>query len=132
MSTATPNQKRATILAACAALLLSLVLAGTWMSASAQAHTEVAKVKPSGSAKTSIRTVSVSFTGLIRSGSIRVVGPGGKVYSAGRGGRDPRNVNRLVVPLKRSLKAGTYKAKWKAVAADGHEQSGSFSFRLRR
>ena len=132
MNNSIPKQKRPALLAACAALLLSLAMAGAWNTGTAQAHTEVAKVKPSGSAKTSIRTVSVTFTGLIRSGSIRVIGPGGKVYSAGRGGRDPRNVNRLVVPLKRSLKAGTYKAKWKAVAADGHEQSGSFGFRLRR
>ena len=54
------------------------------------------------------------------------------VVSVGKGGRDPRNINRLLVPLKGSLKAGSYKASWTIVAADGHARQGSFSFRLKR
>jgi methionine-rich copper-binding protein CopC len=61
-----------------------------------------------------------------------VTGPGRKVYSIGKGGRDPRNISRLIVELKSSKPAGRYKAKWTLVAADGHDQKGSFRFRLRK
>lgn len=132
MSNTRQIHSRPAVLVVGIALMLGLFLAGSWAAGNAKAHTQVAKVKPSGSAKTSIRTVVVTFTGVIRGGSIRVTGPRGRVVSSGRGGRDPRDVTRLVVPLKRGLKAGRYKASWKIVAADGHRQSGSFSFRLRR
>ena len=100
----------------------------------ALAHTKVVSTSPKrgGKAKTSARSVKVTFNQQIRGGSIRVTGPGGKVASAGKGGRDPRNVKRLVVSLKSGLKAGRYKASWTMKAADGHTQKGSFSFRLRR
>ena len=50
--------------------------------------------------------------------------------SKGSGGRDPRNIARLKASMKSGLKAGRYTARWTIKAADGHEQSGSFSFRL--
>ena len=52
--------------------------------------------------------------------------------SVGKGARDPRNVKRLAVGLKSSLKAGAYKTSWTIVAADGHTQKGSFRFTLKR
>ena len=79
---------------------------------------------------TRIRTVTVTFTGPIQRGTLRVTGPGKVVVSVGSGGRDPRKVTRLRVGLKRSLKAGRYKARWNMVAADGHHQHGSFRFRI--
>jgi methionine-rich copper-binding protein CopC len=97
----------------------------------AEAHTTVSKVRPSGSAPSSIRSVSVSFTGVIRGGSIRVFSSSGRIASKGSGGRDPRDATRLMVPLKKGLARGGYAARWKIVAADGHTQSGSFRFRLR-
>jgi methionine-rich copper-binding protein CopC len=101
--------------------------------ATAFAHTEVKSTYPAKgkSASTRIGSVSVTFTGTIRSGSIKVTGPGGRTYSSGAGGRDPRNVTRLKVPLKASKPAGAYKASWTMKAADGHTQSGSFGFRLK-
>jgi methionine-rich copper-binding protein CopC len=112
-------------------LASALVLGGATI---ASAHTEVRSTIPAigTTAKTSISKVTVTFTGSIRSGTLRVAGPGGKVVSAGRGGRDPRNVNRLLVGLKGSLKPGSYKASWTTVAADGHKQQGSFQFKLKR
>jgi methionine-rich copper-binding protein CopC len=97
-------------------------------------HAEVKSTSPASgaTAKTTIKSVTVTFTGQIQSGTLRVTGPGGKVVSVGTGGRDPRNVKRLLVGLKRSLKAGSYKASWKVAAADGHSQHGSFRFTLRR
>lgn len=117
---------------ALAAVVLSAPLAlGT---AAASAHTEVARTSPGTgkTASTSTRTVLVTFTGQIRRGTLRVVGPDRKVVSVGAGGVDPRNVQRLRVGLKRGLKAGRYSASWTIVAADGHAQKGAFSFRLKR
>ena len=73
--------------------------------------------------------MSVTFNQTIRSGSIKVTGPGGTASSSS-GGRDPRNIKRLRAPLKRGLRAGSYKASWTIKAVDGHTQRGSWTFRL--
>ena len=113
--------------------LLVTLAAAVLGTAVALAHTDVRSRSPSkgGSASTSIGSVSVTFERQIRRGSLRVVGPGGRVASSGSGGRDPRNVARVVVGLKGSLRAGGYRARYSIVAADGHKQRGSWRFRLR-
>lgn len=112
-------------------LAAMLVLGGATI---ASAHTEVKSTSPAAgaTAKTSIARVTVTFTGSLQRGTLRVVGPGGKVASIGNGGRDPRNTSRLLVGLKRSLKPGSYTAKWRVLVADGHTQKGSFRFKLKR
>jgi methionine-rich copper-binding protein CopC len=104
------------------------------MAATASAHVEVKSTSPKrgGSASTSLGTVTVTFTGPLRRGTVRVTGPGGRVVSNGSGGRDPRSISRLRVGLRGGKSAGRYRVRWTIVAADGHEQSGSFRFRLRR
>ncbi len=100
----------------------------------AVAHTEVTSTRPAngGSAKTSLRSVTVTFGGTLRRGTLKVYTASGRKVSIGKGGRDPRNVRRLRTSLASGLGAGRYVARWSAVAADGHGQSGSFGFRLRR
>lgn len=120
--------RRATVTAlACAA-----ALSGAAAAAMAHSEVEVTSPRAGGTASTQITKVTVTFSGPMRSGTIRVTGPGGAVVSRGRGGRDPRNVTRLTVPLRAVLKPGAYTARWTALAADGHRQRGSFRFRLRR
>ena len=75
--------------------------------------------------------MTATFSQAVRSGTLHVTGPRGGTASKGSGGRDPRKLTRIKVRLKRSLAAGRYRAHWSIRAADGHEQSGSFSFRLR-
>jgi copper resistance protein C len=101
--------------------------------APAPAHVRVESTRPAsgGTASTSIGSVTVTFTGAIRRGTLRVVRRGGRVVSIGRGGRDPRNISRLRVSLKSGLRAGRYRARWTCVAADGHRSDGFFRFRLR-
>ena len=123
------SSRRTRWVAAVAVALAALFAVGA--GGQAEAHTSVDKVKPSGSAPSSIRSVTVTFTGVIRRGSIKVFSSRGRVVSKGRGGRDPRNATRLTVPLKKGLSRGRYIARWRIVAADGHSQSGSFRFRLR-
>jgi methionine-rich copper-binding protein CopC len=114
------------------AVLASALVLGAATAASA--HTEVKSTSPAGGAtvKSTLTKVTVTFTGELKRGTLRVTGPGGKVVSAGDGGRDPRNTSRLIVGLKRSLKPGSYTASWTVVAADGHKQKGSFHFKLRK
>ena len=97
------------------------------------AHTELKSTSPArgGSAGTGIRSVTATFSQAIRSGTLKVKRKGGSKVSLGSGGRDPRKISRLKASLKSGLKSGRYKARWSIDAADGHEQSGSFSFRLR-
>ncbi len=101
--------------------------------ATAFAHETVVSTSP-GKGKTASKrtsTVTVTFSGQFRKGTLKVTGPGNKTVSSGTGGRDPRNVKRLRVPLKSGLKAGSYKATWTIVASDGDNQHGSFTFKLK-
>jgi methionine-rich copper-binding protein CopC len=75
--------------------------------------------------------VTATFSQAIRSGTLKVKRKGGSKVSLGSGGRDPRRISRVKASLKSGLSAGRYRARWSIKAADGHEQSGSFSFRLR-
>ena len=116
------------------ATFAAVFTAAALTSAVAIAHVDVEKTTPKrgGSAKTSLSSVTVTFSGPIRRGTLRVTGPGGKVVSIGKGGRDPRKITRLITELKSSKAAGRYRAKWTIVAADGHDEHGSFKFRLRK
>jgi|tagenome__1003787_1003787.scaffolds.fasta_scaffold18492928_2 methionine-rich copper-binding protein CopC len=115
------------------AALTIAAIASALAAAAAFAHTDVKSTYPAKgkSASTRIGSVSVTFTGTIRSGTIKVTGPGGKTYTSSSGGRDPRSVKRLKAPLKSSKPAGNYKASWTMKAVDGHTQRGSFTFRLK-
>lgn len=111
------------------ALALTLVGAG-----SALAHTTVKSTSPKNGATVarSLSSVRVLFNGQIRRGTIKVVrAANGQKVSSGSGGRDPRNVKRLTVSLKNGLARGKYNVSWSMVAADGHNQRGSFWFKLR-
>jgi methionine-rich copper-binding protein CopC len=122
------GRQQSVVISVIAAAILAIA------AATAFAHTKVKSTSPAAgkTAKTSIDRVTVTFSGPLRRGTVRVVGPSSKVVSVGKGGRDPRNINRLLVPLKGSLKAGSYKASWTILAADGHDQKGSFTFKLKR
>ena len=115
-----------------AATLVVAVLAAALLAPAASAHVEIVKTTPAGTAKTSQRFVAVLFSGPIRSGTLKVFGPSGAKVSKGKGGRDPRNVDRLLVGLKAGLSPGKYTARAKWIAADGHHQEDSFGFRLKR
>jgi methionine-rich copper-binding protein CopC len=112
-----------------AALIAVLALA---IPAMALAHVEIVATSPSGTAKTGLKRVTVTFSGPILGGSLKVFGPDGRKASRGKGGRDPHNVQRLRAPLRAHLQAGRYTAKARWTAADGHREVASFHFRLKR
>lgn len=106
-----------------AVLAASLLLAG-----SASAHVYPSKRSPGkGATVSSVKRVSMKFTGQLRSGSIKVKKKrSGKVVS--RGGM----VNAVKVATeKKSLKRGKYVAVVKITSADGHVQKFKWSFRVR-
>jgi methionine-rich copper-binding protein CopC len=123
----TRNLTRGAVAVAVAGML------GAGGAGSALAHVDVERTSPrkNKTASRSIQSVSVTFSGQIRRGTMRVTGPGGRVYSIGSGGRDPRRVTRLIVELRSGLPRGSYRASWRIKAGDGHNQKGSFRFRLR-
>ncbi|WP_354700159.1 Protein YobA [Paraconexibacter sp. AEG42_29] len=110
----------------------ALVAAGAVAAAPALAHVDLERTSPGKgkTAKTSTRSVTVSFSGSFVTGKLTVTGPGGKVV--GRGGQDPRKTSRLRAELRSGLKPGTYKATWRILDQDGHRQNGTFTFKLRR
>jgi methionine-rich copper-binding protein CopC len=117
-------------------LLIAVLVAGVvavFGTAPASAHVSVTAKSPATSAKKTIKTVRVTFSGALRSGTLKIyrVANGNKV-SIGNGARNPRNLKQLVVSLKSGLSTGQYRARWTLVGADGHAQSGSWTFRLTR
>src|SRR5262245_21744046 len=113
-------------------LAAAVVCGGMATNASAHARLKSTSPKKGGSASTSLGTVTATFSGPLRSGTVRVTDSDGDQVSIGSGGRDRRKISRLRVGLKGGKSAGRYRVRWTAVAADGHRSSGSFSFRLRR
>jgi methionine-rich copper-binding protein CopC len=118
---------RRQLAAIAAALVTSAVLAPA-----ALAHVELKSSTPK--ARSTVRkpsSVKLTFTGPIRSGTVTVKSSGGSSATSGKGGRDPRNINRLTVPLKSGLKAGKYTVKASIVAADGHKETFAFWFKIK-
>ena len=112
--------------------LALLAIVGTIGVTAAYAHVGVASrsPRPGATVPKTLRSVKITFTGSIRSGTLKVYNARGVKVSNGTGGRDPRNIRRLVTSLKSGLKAGRYTAKWTCTAADGHRESGYWRFRL--
>jgi len=113
-----------------AAALVALLSVGA---AVALAHVAFVSSSPRNGAvlNSGPRSVSITFSGPIRSGSLKVVGPRGIKESIGSGGRDPRNVDRLLVRMKSHLPAGKYTAYGSTIAQDTHHQSWKLSFRVK-
>lgn len=54
---------------------------------------------------------------------------GGPVET-GNPSNDPKDKRQLIVPIVKSLSAGTYNVDWHAVSADTHRVKGHFSFKV--
>ena len=116
------------LLAFPAAAAVSLALAPA-----ALAHVELEKTSPKAhSTVKAPAAVRMTFSGPLRSASLTVTGPGGRTASKGHGGRDPRGINRALVSLRPGLAAGRYTVKANVTAADGHQETFAFWFRVKR
>ena len=120
------------LLAVATVAALGSVLAMGPIAAPAAAHAPLIGTTPTAGARLTRqpRRVLVRFGDEVKSGSIVVRNARGTIVSTGANGRDPTDVRRLRVALKPNLRDGRYKVFWKVVSADGHRESGTFSFRL--
>lgn len=102
------------------------------LAAPALAHVDLERTSPGRgkTAKTSLRTVTVSFSGSFVTGKITVVGP----RREDRRPRRPGPAEDLAAARRAEpgLKPGTYRTTWRILDEDGHRQNGSFTFRLRK
>jgi methionine-rich copper-binding protein CopC len=112
---------------------LAAVVALATAATPALAHVQVKSTTPKAGStvKRTAPSASVTFNGPILTGRLSVTGPGGARASVDNGAPDPRSNKRLLVQLRRGLKPGVYTASWGTVAADGHHERGTFTFRLR-
>ncbi|MGQ4730131.1 copper resistance CopC/CopD family protein [Streptomyces sp. Ju416(a)] len=123
----------AALLAALAALVFGLLLAGA---GPASAHAALTGSDPSDGAvvDTAPKQVTLSFSEAIAVGddSIRVLDPSGKRADTEA---EPRDLSeggtvRYGVSLHSGLPDGTYTVAWQAISADSHPISGAFTFSI--
>jgi periplasmic copper chaperone A len=92
------------------------------------AHAGIVRRTPA--AGTSVRTVkkvSITFSQRLVTGRLDVLRAGRRVAPASTG---PRGAT-VSASFAKALPRGAYTVRWRAVAADGHVQSGSWAFRVR-
>jgi methionine-rich copper-binding protein CopC len=111
-------------------LLLLAVAAGALACspAVASAHSGVVSRTPApGSANTTVKQVTLVFSQKLVTGKLDVYRGSTKLTPAGGGPRGAR----VTATFRRKLGRGAYTVRWRAVAGDGHAQTGSWSFRVR-
>jgi methionine-rich copper-binding protein CopC len=112
---------------AAAALAVAAVLA-----VPAFAHAPVTGTSPKNGATVSkVRTVSVRFGEAVVTGKITVYKASGAALTAKASGLQPKNKARLRATFAKNLPSGRYTVKWRALADDGHHESGTFHFRVK-
>ncbi len=113
--------------------LICTTIAAAVLAPSAMAHVTISSASPArdGRVTKSPKTASIRFSGPIRRGTIKVyrLSTGVKV-SKGTGGRDPRNIKRLLTSISAKLKTGRYRVVWTITAGDGHKESGRYIFKV--
>ena len=108
------------------AAVVTLVLAA----APALAHAPVKERTPKpGSTVSKVRTVSVRFGEAVVTGKIQVF-RGNTELAPKTAGLKPGNKAILRAAFARSLGKGSYRVKWRALADDGHHESGSWTFKV--
>jgi methionine-rich copper-binding protein CopC len=111
-------------------ILLAAVVALVLGAAPALAHAPVKERTPKpGSTVSKVRTVSVRFGEAVVTGRIQVF-RGSTELTAKTSGLKPANKAILRAVFARSLGKGSYKVKWRALADDGHHESGSWTFKV--
>jgi methionine-rich copper-binding protein CopC len=114
-------------------LVAAALVAAAAAAPPATAHVERVATSPRAgtSVPKTVRAVTATFSGQVRSARIVVRNARRVVVSVGTGRVDPRNVRRIRTTLRRGLSAGRYTASYSIVTADLHKLQGGWTFRLR-
>ena len=114
--------------------LAALVAAGLLIPAAiAEAHVELESVSPrKNSTRQAVREVHATFKSSLTTGIITLKTSSGSVVPLRSSGLKPGNKRVLQAIPRSALRSGSYKVEWRALAPDGHRQSGTWSFRVRR
>lgn len=101
------------------------------VTAAAQAHAAhagvVRRTPAAGSTVSNVKSVAVTFSQRLVTGKLDVYRGGARVTPR-RSGPSGTSVK---ASFARRLAAGSYSVRWRAVASDGHPQSGTWSFRVK-
>lgn len=109
-------------------LLLAVAASVLALPTVASAHSGVVSRTPApGSTNTTVKRVSLVFSDRLVTGKLDVY-RGSKKLTPARSGPDGA---RVTASFTRKLASGSYTVRWRAVASDGHTQTGSWSFRVR-
>jgi methionine-rich copper-binding protein CopC len=114
--------------------LIAIVAVASLVPASvAWAHAELKSVSPrKNSTRQAVREVHATFSQVLVTGTITIKNANGHVISLRANGLKPSNRRVLRAVPRVALATGSYTVGWRARAADGHTQTGSWKFRVRR
>lgn len=94
-------------------------------------HTDMVSRTPApGSSVTGVRTVAIRFGQGVLSGSVEVR-RGGKLLTPTASGPKPGTRAVVRATFARALARGSYGVSWRTLSADGHRQTGGWSFSVR-
>ena len=114
-------------------LTLALVLAFA-AAGGAYAHPGLKATMPAanGVATPALKEIRLSFSEAVIPvfSGVNLSDAKGKAVQTGKPFSEAKNKNILVVPLKATLRPGTYQAVWHVVAADTHRVQGRYTFRV--
>jgi methionine-rich copper-binding protein CopC len=111
-------------------ILLTVLVTMALAAVPALAHAPVKERTPKpGSTVSTVRTVSVRFGEAVVTGKISVL-RGSRQLTPKTSGLKSGNKAYLRAVFAKSLAKGTYTVKWRALADDGHHESGSWTFKV--
>jgi methionine-rich copper-binding protein CopC len=97
------------------------------------AHAQLEKATPAvGGTVASASEIRLEFSEGVepKFTKVSLTGPGGAV-PLGAGNTESGDQAVLIVPIPKSLSAGTYKVHWQAVSVDTHHTQGTFEFTVK-
>ena len=118
-------------------MMIAAVLAGSMgLLAEAYAHPVLKTANPAANAIVGVGLKEIRF-GFSESvipafSGVQITDANGKAMPLGTPHADPKDKKILVVPLKQTLAAGSYKLAWHAVAADTHRVKGQYAFKVKK
>jgi copper resistance protein C len=111
-------------------LAFGLSLPGTVL-----AHALLVKAVPAvgGKVAAAPSEIRITYSEAIepRFSGIELKAANGSAVETGQASLDPKDRATLVIPVKGSLPAGSYKVTWHVVSVDTHKTQGSFSFEVK-